>query len=195
MDQARKTAYRLLLYHGLTGIRPVEWIAFRPTKLLWPPNLLAALRQAATAGAIADWLHNLARFSAKDFVGFDEQRFWDWHTRLIARYGKPVAGYRELFEYELTREGGTAPSIAAPSSQVAAAPKTEGIEVDPSRCHGSPVIAGTWVMVRTVLGALAAGDDIQRVADAFGITERDVRRAIAFASDLVSEHPSPGQGT
>ncbi|MFB3890387.1 MAG: DUF433 domain-containing protein [Phycisphaerae bacterium] len=61
------------------------------------------------------------------------------------------------------------------------------IEVDPKRCHGKPVIAGTRVMVRTVLGSLAAGDPPQRVADAYGITEQDVLAAIAFANQLVGD--------
>lgn len=61
------------------------------------------------------------------------------------------------------------------------------IEVDPNRCHGKPVIAGTRVLVRTVLGALAAGDSPQRVAEAYGITEQDIRAAIAFANQLVGD--------
>jgi len=61
------------------------------------------------------------------------------------------------------------------------------IEVDPDRCHGKPVIAGTRVLVRTVLGALAAGDTPQRVVEAYGITEEDIRAAIAFANQLVGD--------
>ena len=61
------------------------------------------------------------------------------------------------------------------------------IKVDPNRCHGKPVIAGTRVMVRTVLGALAAGDSPERVAQAYGITEQDVRATIAFANQLVGD--------
>ncbi len=61
------------------------------------------------------------------------------------------------------------------------------IEVDSKRCHGKPVIAGTRVMVRTVLGSLAAGDTPQRVAKAYGITDEDVLAAIAFANQLVGD--------
>ena len=61
------------------------------------------------------------------------------------------------------------------------------IEVDPKRCHGKPVIAGTRVLVRTVLGSLAAGDTPQRVAEAYGISEQDVLAAIAFANQLVGD--------
>jgi uncharacterized protein (DUF433 family) len=61
------------------------------------------------------------------------------------------------------------------------------IEVDPARCHGKPVIAGSRVMVRTVLGALAAGDSAERVAQAYDITLEDVRASISFANQLVSD--------
>lgn len=63
----------------------------------------------------------------------------------------------------------------------------DGIEVDPNRCHGKPVIAGTRVLVRTVLGCLAAGDSLERIAEAYGIGERDIRAAIAFANQLVGD--------
>jgi uncharacterized protein (DUF433 family) len=61
------------------------------------------------------------------------------------------------------------------------------IEVDAGRCHGKPVIRGTRVMVRTVLGALAGGDTPERVAAAYDITVEDVRAALSFANDLVGE--------
>jgi uncharacterized protein (DUF433 family) len=61
------------------------------------------------------------------------------------------------------------------------------IEIDPNRCHGKPVIAGSRVMVRTVLGALAAGDSPQRIAATYGIEEQDVRAAVAFANQLMAD--------
>lgn len=61
------------------------------------------------------------------------------------------------------------------------------IEVDPNRCHGKPVILGTRVLVRTVLGSLAAGDSPERVAESYGISVQDVRAAIAFANELVGD--------
>ncbi len=48
------------------------------------------------------------------------------------------------------------------------------IEVDPQRCHGKPVISGTRVMVRTVLGALAAGDSPERIAESYRVSVEDV---------------------
>lgn len=61
------------------------------------------------------------------------------------------------------------------------------IEVDPNRCHGKPVIAGTRVLVSTVLGGLAAGDTPARIAASYGITGQDIRAAIAFANQLVGD--------
>jgi uncharacterized protein (DUF433 family) len=61
------------------------------------------------------------------------------------------------------------------------------IEVDANRCHGKPVIQDTRVPVRTVLGALAAGESPERVAESYGITLADVRAAIAFAGQLVGD--------
>ena len=61
------------------------------------------------------------------------------------------------------------------------------IEVDPKRCHGKPVIAGSRVMVRTVLGALSAGDLPERIAQAYDISVEDVRAAVRFANQLVAD--------
>jgi hypothetical protein len=43
------------------------------------------------AGAIADWLHNLAMFSARDFRGFDEQLFWKEFETICAHYLEDLA--------------------------------------------------------------------------------------------------------
>ena len=64
---------------------------------------------------------------------------------------------------------------------------SDRIEVDPKRCHGKPVISGTRVMVRTVLGALAAGDSPERIAESYRVSVEDVRAAVAFANELVGE--------
>ena len=69
------------------------------------------------------------------------------------------------------------------------------IEVDPKRCHGKPVISGTRVMVRTVLGALAAGDSPERIAESYRVSVEDVRAAVAFANELVGDWDYvPAQG-
>lgn len=42
-------------------------------------------------------------------------------------------------------------------------------------------------MVWSILGALAAGDSAERVAESYGITVPDVRAALAFANQLVGD--------
>ena len=59
------------------------------------------------------------------------------------------------------------------------------IQLDPQVCHGKPVIKGTRVLVSTILGALAGGDDIQTVLEDYpNITTEDVFAALKFASEL-----------
>jgi uncharacterized protein (DUF433 family) len=64
---------------------------------------------------------------------------------------------------------------------------SDRVEVDPQRCHGKPVIAGTRVMVRIVLGAIAAGDSPERIAESYRVSLEDVRAAVAFANELVGD--------
>ncbi|BAM02805.1 DUF433 domain-containing protein [Phycisphaera mikurensis] len=59
-----------------------------------------------------------------------------------------------------------------------------GVQITPNVCHGKPVIAGTRVLVSTVLGALAGGDPVQAVADDYGLTPEQVAAALAFAAEL-----------
>jgi uncharacterized protein (DUF433 family) len=41
------------------------------------------------------------------------------------------------------------------------------IEVNPNVCHGKPVIRGTPIMVRNILGSLAGGDSIHDILQNF----------------------------
>jgi uncharacterized protein (DUF433 family) len=66
-------------------------------------------------------------------------------------------------------------------------PIADRIGIDSSRCHGRPVIAGTRVPVKTVLGTLAGGDSPERVAESYDIDIQDIRAAIAFANQLVED--------
>jgi uncharacterized protein (DUF433 family) len=69
------------------------------------------------------------------------------------------------------------------------------IAADPAICGGQPVIRGTRVLVRTVLGYLAHGAQASEIVAEFPtITDEDVRAVIAFAAASVSEDlppPSP----
>lgn len=59
------------------------------------------------------------------------------------------------------------------------------ISITPDICHGKPVIRGTRVLVATVLGALGAGDSMERVIEDYpNITREDIQAALAFAGVL-----------
>ena len=59
-----------------------------------------------------------------------------------------------------------------------------GVQINPSVCHGKPVIPGTRVLVSTVLGALAGGDAPSAVVEDYGITHEQLTAALAFAAEL-----------
>lgn len=59
------------------------------------------------------------------------------------------------------------------------------IEINPTICHGKPVIRGTRVMVSTILGALGAGDTIETVLEDYpNLKLEDIHAALTFASQL-----------
>lgn len=66
---------------------------------------------------------------------------------------------------------------------------------DPKICAGQPVIRGTRVLVRVLLGYLANGETTTRILAEFpSLVEEDVRAVIAFAAASAGEDlpaPSP----
>lgn len=64
---------------------------------------------------------------------------------------------------------------------------------DPAICGGQPVIRGTRVLVRAILGYLAHGETTDVILREFpSLTEDDVRAVITFAAASASEDlPSP----
>lgn len=97
MDELCKNAYRNLLYRAMIDIRtlcqsggsvscnPIEWYR--------------QYHRSRVAGALADWLHNLAMYAARDFEGFDEELFWNAYDRVLHRFpNSPLQYYRALFE-------------------------------------------------------------------------------------------------
>jgi uncharacterized protein (DUF433 family) len=69
------------------------------------------------------------------------------------------------------------------------------IVANPDICGGQPVIRGTRVLVRVILGYLAHGEPIDLILREFpSLAEDDVRAIIAFAAASASEDlpaPSP----
>ena len=62
------------------------------------------------------------------------------------------------------------------------------IEIDPTVCHGKPVIRGTRVLVSTILGSLGAGDSIDLILEDYpNITREDVDAALGVLAGLVPE--------
>ena len=66
---------------------------------------------------------------------------------------------------------------------------------DPSICGGQPVVKGTRVLVRVLLGHLAHGDATETIRREFpSVSEEALRAVIAFAAASASEDlpaPSP----
>ncbi len=57
--------------------------------------------------------------------------------------------------------------------------------MDPQVCHGKPTITGTRVLVSNILASLAAGESNEAIVTNYpGITKKDIRAALEFASGL-----------
>jgi hypothetical protein len=92
-----KNAYRQLLYVAMLAIR-----ALCPSRENASANPLKWRRQylsSRVAGGIADWLHNLAAYSSRDFSRFDEEWFWKEHQDICRRFPRfQLERYREIFD-------------------------------------------------------------------------------------------------
>ena len=58
-----------------------------------------------------------------------------------------------------------------------------GVVVDPRVMHGVPVIKGTRIPVRLIVGQLAGGETIEAVTEAYALTEEQVRAALGYAAE------------
>jgi uncharacterized protein (DUF433 family) len=62
------------------------------------------------------------------------------------------------------------------------------IEVNPDICHGKPVIRGTRIMVRNILGSFASGESAGDIMRNYPeLTAEDIEAAIAYAIELVDD--------
>jgi uncharacterized protein (DUF433 family) len=61
------------------------------------------------------------------------------------------------------------------------------VAVDPLIRFGKPVIQGTRVPVSVVVGAVASGDSWEEIAREYGISEEDIRAALAYAASQLEE--------
>jgi uncharacterized protein (DUF433 family) len=61
------------------------------------------------------------------------------------------------------------------------------IEINPLIRHGQPVIKGTRVPVTRILAEVAAGTEFAEIQRQYGVTDEDIRAAVAFANELVAD--------
>ena len=62
------------------------------------------------------------------------------------------------------------------------------IEVNSEVCHGKPVIRGTRIMVRNILGAIAGGDSFDDILQSYPeLTHEHIKAALAYAIELVDD--------
>jgi len=109
MDEQRKNAYRQLLYSAMLDIRiccPFHG-DLSADPVVWRNQYV----RSRIAGAIADWLHNLAHQASCDFAGFTEEEFWQEHADFCHLFSDGSFDvYRKRFDQYL--------SDAAESSQL-----------------------------------------------------------------------------
>jgi uncharacterized protein (DUF433 family) len=64
----------------------------------------------------------------------------------------------------------------------------ERIEVNPAICSGKPVIRGTRIMVRNILGMVAGGYSVDQIVAAYPeLTREDVLAAVEYAAEVVDD--------
>jgi uncharacterized protein (DUF433 family) len=64
-----------------------------------------------------------------------------------------------------------------------------GVSMDPDVRFGKPCITGTRVDVATIVGALAAGETAETVAEEYSLTGTQVRSALAYAAHVAAHLP------
>ncbi len=66
--------------------------------------------------------------------------------------------------------------------------RMERIEINPNVCGGKPVIRGTRIMVRNILGLVAGGYDVPRILRTYPeLTEEDIQAALEYAAWIIDE--------
>ena len=65
---------------------------------------------------------------------------------------------------------------------------TDRIEVNPAICSGKPVIRGTRIMVRNILGMIAGGYTVDKIVASYPeLGREDVVAAVEYAANVVDE--------
>lgn len=62
------------------------------------------------------------------------------------------------------------------------------IEVNPAVCSGKPVIRGTRIMVKNILGMIAGGYSIEKILDCYPELSREsVTATLEYAAKVIDE--------
>lgn len=62
------------------------------------------------------------------------------------------------------------------------------IIVDPKICSGKPIIKGTRIMVKNILGMVAGGYSVARILEAYPeLTRKMVQAALEYAAAVIDE--------
>jgi len=62
------------------------------------------------------------------------------------------------------------------------------IDVNPSICSGKPVVRGTRIMVRNILGMVAGGYSLDRILASYPqLTREDIIASLEYAARVVDE--------
>ena len=62
------------------------------------------------------------------------------------------------------------------------------IDVNPAVCSGKPIIRGTRIMIRNILGMVAGGYTVDKILEAYPeLTAEDVAAALEYAARVVDE--------
>lgn len=64
-----------------------------------------------------------------------------------------------------------------------------GISMDPDVRFGKPCLSGTRIDVATVVGALAAGESTETVANEYSLTPAQIHSALAYAAHVAAHLP------
>ena len=154
-------------------------------------RVIAALRASGVGWSEISqterWLRNRTGakrpFAMEDLWTGQGQIYVDWTQRLLS------ASRAGQLAFDLLREYLTPVHGLVFSKTTRAATSWEpvaGITLEPQVQFGSPCLKGTRIPTRTVAGMVEAGDSIDWVAEAYGLSSDDVKAACGWEACLRS---------
>jgi uncharacterized protein (DUF433 family) len=75
------------------------------------------------------------------------------------------------------------------SGQVSTTEVFPGISMDPDVRFGKPCLTGTRIDVATIVGAVAAGETVETVAEEYALAIEQVRSALSYAAHIAAHLP------